>query len=214
MITGTVDLKGSRKLKRVFNIYIMILAIFIEGIAYGGSQENSALMEAAREGHKEVVVLLLAKGADVNLKEKLCGETALMFTAEEGYKEIAEILLAKGAKINEKDKFGWTALECAARGGGGSGNNKISNRKVAKRGNKDVVEALLAKGAELSVDSDGNTVLMIAALWNNKEVVELLLTKVADIKAKNNKDETVLTIAKNKGHQEIVRLLKKAGAKE
>lgn len=45
----------------------------------------------------EVVKLLLAKGADVNAKNK-SGRAALMYASEKGYTEIVKILKAAGAK--------------------------------------------------------------------------------------------------------------------
>jgi len=58
---------------------------------------GTALMLAAQKGHKEVVKLLLKKGANVNAKNDL-GWTALDFAAKEGYKEIVKLLKAYGAK--------------------------------------------------------------------------------------------------------------------
>ena len=42
---------------------------------------------------------LIAKGADVNAKDRL-GETPLFFAARLGRKEIVELLIAKGADVN------------------------------------------------------------------------------------------------------------------
>jgi len=41
---------------------------------------------ALEEGHKEVVELLIEKGADVNVKDK-DGRTALMIASEKGHKK-------------------------------------------------------------------------------------------------------------------------------
>ncbi len=72
------------------------------------------LMYAALDGHKEVVELLIAKGADVNAKNKV-GQTPLQFTAWKGHKEIAELLIAEGADVNAKDGDGWLVLDYATR---------------------------------------------------------------------------------------------------
>ncbi len=45
-------------------------------------------------------------------------------------------------------------------------------------------------------------------------MVELLVANGADINAKDKKRRTVFSLAKEKGHTEIVELLRKHGAKE
>jgi ankyrin repeat protein len=55
-----------------------------------------------KEGHTEIVQLLLEKGADVNAKNKY-GRTALIYATERGYTEIVQLLLEKGADVNAKD---------------------------------------------------------------------------------------------------------------
>ena len=64
-------------------------------------------------GHKEVVELLIAKGADVNAKDGV-GETPLHWAAKEGNKEVVELLIAKGADVNAKDDVGDTPVDWAA----------------------------------------------------------------------------------------------------
>ena len=44
--------------------------------------------------------------------------------------------------------------------------------------------------------------------------MELLIAKGVNIKAKDNKGQTALSLAKEQGHDEIVELLRKHGAKE
>jgi ankyrin repeat protein len=58
---------------------------------------GTALMRAAFDGHKEVVELLLEKGADVNAKDK-DGGTALMIAYVKGHKEIVKLLKSYGTK--------------------------------------------------------------------------------------------------------------------
>jgi len=62
--------------------------------------------------HKEVAELLIAKGADVNAKNKF-GWTPLYWTAYGGHKEIVELFIAKGAAVNAKDDDGRTPLDMA-----------------------------------------------------------------------------------------------------
>ena len=71
-------------------------------------------MLAAQDGHWTVVDLLLARGAQVNVKDNN-GVTALMLASRNGRVEVVQALLAKGAEINAKDKDGATALLHASR---------------------------------------------------------------------------------------------------
>ena len=62
---------------------------------------RTPLHRAASGGHKEVVELLIAEGADVNAKTD-AGFTPLCDAAQFGHKEIAELLIATGADVNAK----------------------------------------------------------------------------------------------------------------
>ena len=70
---------------------------------------------AVKNGHKDVVELLLASNADVNAKESKVAKTPLHFAAEEGHSDIAKMLLAWKADVNaEERKYGQTAMQLAA----------------------------------------------------------------------------------------------------
>ena len=80
-------------------------------------------------GDKEVVKLLIAKGADVNAKAGISEKTPLHEAASSGHKEVVELLIANGADVNAKKKFGRTPLHGAA--------------------TKGIAELLIAKGADV-----------------------------------------------------------------
>ncbi|MDP6796087.1 MAG: ankyrin repeat domain-containing protein [Verrucomicrobiota bacterium] len=73
--------------------------------AYGWT----ALYFASSRGHKEIVELLIAKGADV----KVNGVTPLHLAAYQDHKEIVELLIAKGADVNARSNDGRTPLDSA-----------------------------------------------------------------------------------------------------
>ncbi len=81
--------------------------------------KETPLHEAAASGHKEIVELLIAKGADVNATplHKELNSTPLDYAASSGHKEIAELLIAAGADVNANNLNGWTPLDYAASNG-------------------------------------------------------------------------------------------------
>lgn len=71
---------------------------------------TTALMEAARHGHTEVVILLIKSGADINASTDKNKWTALMSAANEGNLEIVRILIENGADTEAMNSAGFTAL--------------------------------------------------------------------------------------------------------
>ena len=71
-------------------------------------------MRASREGHIEIVQLILneTNGNQINIKNKF-DETALTRAAREGRKEVVGLLLESGADVNIRSKGkeqGWSPL--------------------------------------------------------------------------------------------------------
>lgn len=81
-------------------------------INFNNKFKESALMEAASNGNKKIVEMLLSKGANINNQSK-SGFTALMLAVVNNKKEIVEILLADGADITIKNLMGKNALNLA-----------------------------------------------------------------------------------------------------
>src|SRR6266849_5857877 len=79
---------------------------------------NAALMVAeactTRPGRPELVELLIANGAAVNLQARN-GRTALMYAAKNGDTQAVKALLKSGASVNIADNEGQTALMEAVR---------------------------------------------------------------------------------------------------
>lgn len=161
---------------------------------------STALMVAADQGCTETVKVLLANGADFNVKDNL-NETALMWASGEGHTDIVQALLAKGANVNAKGLEGQPALIDAA-----------------KNGHTKTLKALLAKGAKIDAKDDNGLTALINAVFNGyTETVQALLAEGADVNAKDKDGMTALKYAELsllKNHDEIVNLLKNAGARE
>ena len=77
---------------------------------------DTALIEAARQGHFEIVQVLLEQGANPNLKNGR-GRTALMVAAAQGNPHLVGVLLDHGSEAEATDAEGETALSLATRKG-------------------------------------------------------------------------------------------------
>ena len=137
---------------------------------------TTPLYWAAYEGQKEIVELLIANGADVNLRsgmvvktkdgsdgeqmaQKLANDrTPLDMAIRNQHTEIAELLIAKGTDVNAKSNRGYTPLHEASK-----------NEKT------EILELLIAKGADVNAkDDDGDTPLDYAHRRKYTEVAALL----------------------------------------
>ena len=117
--------------------------------------------QSAFYGPKEVVELLITRGANLNAKEK-DGWTPLDQAAYGGNKEISELLITNGADVNTKNNLKMTPLHHAA-----------------IKGHKEVVELLILRGANVNAkvafgSKQGLTSLDAANEIKNPEISGLL----------------------------------------
>lgn len=178
-------------------------------VQYGGPP----LMQAARNGHSDIVLLLLDKGADPEARDDKEERTALLWAAIHSQNAVIKTLLDKGASPGAKDKqdrnFLVTAVLYArpdtlkllldrpefqkpdAEG-------KPLLRFAAAGGRTDNLKLLLDKGEEINArDQDGRTALMWAAGAGNKDSVKLLLELGADAGARDREGKRALDLAKS-----------------
>lgn len=174
---------------------------------------GSALDQAIRVKNKEIAVLLLSKGADVNdveydtkaMLEKL---NALHAAASWDFAEIIPVLISYGANPNQLTSNSGPPLAYAKKGdvvrelikGGAQVNLKDKSQRtplyyVCQRGSAEAVQALIDAGSDVNaVDSYGLTPLYFAVgnQKHKKEVVELLIAHGADINTKSKIGRTLL----------------------
>ena len=164
----------------------------------------TALMEAARRGHRPVIQLLLDARAKVSAATDQ-GRTALMFAAANGNVEAIRMLLRAGADVNAQTKRdadwsgGRTALFDAIKGG-----------------HPKAIQALLDARADVNHRMTGRgyagfTPLMLAARNGNAPLTDLLLKAGADPKAKNDAGLTAADLARKGGHRKLAAQLAGGG---
>ena len=181
---------------------------------------------AMANDHISVVELLVSKGADVSLhlsaylgdlaKVKSFIESGIDINAKGQFgvtplylslinrlhKDVAELLLDKGANPNTTAKNDATLLHQWAWGG------DPANAKS-------VIEFLIRKGADVNALQGESrwTPLHSACHQGRGSVAKVLIDNGADVNAKTG-GQTALSLAKEKGHQEVIELLRKHGAEE
>jgi uncharacterized protein len=185
---------------------------------------ESAILTAVYHRQKEIVNLLVARGAPLDLFEAAAageierverllagaghpasidaysadGWTPLHLAAFFGHTKIAEALLARGADV-------------VARSRNGNGNTPLH---AALAGNhKFVAGLLLGSGADVNAaDAAGWRPLHLAAANNNLDAIKTLIAQGADVGAANGEGKTPLSLAQEKNHREAAAFLRRHGA--
>ena len=188
------------------------------------TEGKRALMMAASEGHADAVQLLIKHGADVDAVDSH-NTTALIVAATGGYDDAVALLLENGANPLARDDSGGSPLVNAIYFGHSQTVRLLLDKAppldkqdgeellllASGLGHTEVVAALLDHG----VDVNGRglkqrTALMAAAAFNQPEVARLLLKRGADPAARDEDGESPLSVAEDKGNEEIIGLLKTA----
>jgi uncharacterized protein len=82
---------------------------------------------------------------------------------------------------------------------------------LIKRGDEPSLRAALESSLDPNLSNqNGWTLLMLAAVEGHVAIGRLLLEKGADITARNNKEDTALTLATHRGHTLFAALLNEA----
>ncbi|XP_076823769.1 ankyrin repeat domain-containing protein 17-like isoform X2 [Clavelina lepadiformis] len=191
------------------------------------SNHDTPLTLACAGGHYELVQLLIARGANIEHRDKK-GFTPLILAATAGHVEVASILLSSQADIEaQSERTKDTPLSLACSGGRlevvelllDRGANK-EHRNVsdytplslaASGGYVNIIKLLLNHGAEINSRTGsklGISPLMLAAMNGHTQAVQLLLDMGADINAQiETNRNTALTLACFQGRHEVVSLL-------
>ncbi len=182
-----------------------------------GSGESAVLL-AAYYRRKDVLELLLSRGAALNIFEAAVvgkvqrveallaadpslangyapdGFPLLGLAAFFGHREVVDLLLRHGAEVNavSRNATGYTALTGAVAGG-----------------HAEIAAALLAAGANANHRyGAGYTPLYEAAAGGKTKIVALLLAHGADPNARTDDGQTPFLVAEAKGHADVAALLR------
>jgi len=172
------------------------------------STETTPLYQAAFNGHKELVELLLEKGANPNMRTTtknilaIGGTTALIGAAKGGHKEIVDLLIRDGADVDTIGaieflrKVEYTSTTKRAKSALSTHHDYTVSSpllEAAAKGHKEIVELLIANKADINItDLTGVNPLMKAAGEGHIKIVRLLITKGANVNARNLRGATPL----------------------
>ena len=155
---------------------------------------ESLLHTAAHSGKREIMELLLQRGADINAKDN-GGKTILFVLAFHGHTVAMKWLVNElGVPVDTTDNNGWTPM-C----------------KAAQVGQVESIECLASLGAKVNADVSPLP-LEIAVVYDQVESIKRLKQLGADVKAKNSKGVPPIFFAAMSGQVETLECLIDLGA--
>jgi ankyrin repeat protein len=183
---------------------------------------ESAILTAVYHRQKDIVNLLVARGAPLTMFEACAaGE----------FDRVERLVDADPASVNGFSPDGWTPLHLAAFFGHAkivellviheadvTATSRNTNRNTplhAALASNHVFAAglLLGAGADVNaVDAGGWRPLHIAAANNNLDSMASLVAQGAEVTAANREGQTALSLAQEKNHKEAAALLRRHGA--
>jgi ankyrin repeat protein/beta-lactamase regulating signal transducer with metallopeptidase domain len=145
-------------------------------------------------GASGVAEYLIAEGADLNARDNL-GTPPLLWALE---LPMVRLLVAHGADIEAAQADGRTRLHVAC-----------------IHGQRDILEFLLAKGGDIEREDKNNTPPWVYAVaYGHVNMVEFLIDRGVDLSKTGPDGQTLVDVAKQGKHTEVVNLLRQHGIKE
>lgn len=155
------------------------------------NEDYDQWFEAAKNGNKPTIELLLNKGIDPNIQDSV-GRTALVFAVDTKNSGIVRLLMKHKADPNIPNQRGQTALMWA------SGNGYL-----------DMVQLLLEHGADPNIQDQFDQTAMILAInhCGNPNIIKLLLEYDANPDLGNSRNQTALIHAVIEENFPVAKLL-------
>ncbi|KAH8787869.1 ankyrin repeat-containing domain protein [Diaporthe sp. PMI_573] len=208
--------------------------VLLEAGAHHDADDDPLLIHAVNSGKREIVEMLLEKGAKVDAKLEY-GDfhaTPLIIAAQRDYQDLAKLLIERGAGVDTDVWEGSTALHYTIGGDNPemvkflvdsganteqthSGEWSALQKCYAKA---DCMKVLLEAGADLNWAEPDGTALYLAVYYNALDVAKLILSYRPDLEVKCPSEKswdsgyTALHVAASYGFTEMLRLLIEAGA--
>jgi TPR repeat protein len=152
----------------------------------------SPLLKAVESGDLEKIKKLLARGEDVNARDKH-GRPALHLAIWKNQIAAARLLIEQGADVTARDLTQQTALHVVC---------------AVTATSAELVRALLEKGADVNArDSRGETPLMYAGRSGHFDIVKMLIEHGADVNLREGQTALMHT-----HHLEVIKYLLEHGA--
>lgn len=194
--------------------------------------EMQAIHVAAKQGHREICSLLLARGVSINVKDS-AGFTPLMWSISPNQDlnhSVFSFLIQRNCELNSQDAGELTALHWAAICGqldtckilleNGAAADIVDKdgthaiHRAAQNGHILIVDLFLHKGESIDkIDANGFTPLMWSVSPDlDNSLLQFLLKRNASVNMTDNSGMTALHWAASYGKLETCRMLLEHGA--
>ncbi|WON77170.1 ankyrin repeat domain-containing protein [Serratia sp. UGAL515B_01] len=165
---------------------------------------DAAWFDAVKKGNLAEIKKMVAGGQNLEAKdEAMFGQTALGWAAFIGYQDIVRYLVKQGADLFATDRADVkSAFKSAVLG------KNVEVVKYIYPMVKDKIDV-----NDQTLDNEGESLVMIAASNNRIDVVKYLISLGANLNLVSTElDQSALTYACERGHQDMVKLLIDNGA--
>jgi ankyrin repeat protein len=204
---------------------LLLLLLFLTTCS-APDKPTIGLYLAVQRGDIDQIERHIYWGADIN-QPNVDGETPLHVAAAKGRLVVVKLLLKHAAEIDAANRDGHSPLYAAVMADRTQVAQYLVDQgaviepdqllmEVVNNGvtDRDVVEFLLANGADINhTDTSGMTPLLLAITKNQRLLTKRLIAHGADVNKPGGSGKSPLQTATEGGNQEIIRLLKRNGAR-